>query len=338
MADTKRDQERAELHKSIWGIADALRGSVDGWDFKAYVLGTLFYRYISENLRDYINKGEREMNPDFDYANLSDEDAEDARQGLAEEKGFFILPSELFSNVVKKANKDNLDLNEKIAKAFKNIEKSSQGTRSEKDFKGLFDDFADKYLLSDMQMQDYQSHYADLYDKWRRHDPKDKVNINDDVVFEIELIKQMEVNIDYILNLIAESKGKFDGEIIAHIRSAMSSSFQLRSMAKLIEDFVNNLAGDDVNGQWKNYIEKQIVDDLDQIIDEEHLKSEETYKFVSFMLDNQRFDTSGVMVASVLPPVSRFGGKREAVKDRVIARLNEFFDRYWDLGINLPKA
>lgn len=141
MADTKRDQERAELHKSIWGIADALRGSVDGWDFKAYVLGTLFYRYISENLRDYINKGEREMDPDFDYANLSDEDAEDARQGLVEEKGFFILPSELFSNVVKKANKDNSDLNEKIAKAFKNIEKSSQGTRSEKDFKGLFDDF-----------------------------------------------------------------------------------------------------------------------------------------------------------------------------------------------------
>lgn len=202
----------------------------------------------------------------------------------------------------------------------------------------VFDDFADKHLLSDMQMQDYQSHYADLYDKWRRSGGKEKVNINDDVVFEIELIKQMEVNIDYILNLIAESKGKFDGEIIARIRSAMSSSFQLRSKAKLIEDFVNNLTGDDVNGQWKNYIEKQIVADLDQIIDEEHLKSEETYRFVSFMLDNQRFDTSGVMVANILPPVSRFGGKREAVKDRVIAKLNEFFDRYWDLGVNLPKA
>ena len=100
MADYKNSREREELHKAIWSIADDLRGSVDGWDFKQYVLGTMFYRYISENLTNYINAQEIEAGtPDFDYAQLSDEEAETAREGLVEEKGFFILPSELFCNV-----------------------------------------------------------------------------------------------------------------------------------------------------------------------------------------------------------------------------------------------
>ena len=141
MNDTKREQERAELYKSIWGIANDLRGSVDGWDFKNYVLTTLFYRYISENLTNYINKGEREAGEeDFDYAKLSDEAAEEAREGLIDEKGFFILPSELFGNVVKKAASDD-DLNETLERIFRHIEESAMGTESEKDFKGLFSDF-----------------------------------------------------------------------------------------------------------------------------------------------------------------------------------------------------
>ena len=140
MADNRKEQERAELHKTIWNIANELRGSVDGWDFKSYVLGFLFYRYISENLTDYINKGEREAgDTSFDYAEMSDEDAIFARDGLISEKGFFMLPSELFCNVRANA-KDNPDLNETIEKVFKNIEASSAGTDSEKDFKGLFDD------------------------------------------------------------------------------------------------------------------------------------------------------------------------------------------------------
>ena len=103
MADIKREQERDELHRAIWGIADELRGSVDGWDFKSYVLGIMFYRYISENLTNYINRGEHEAgNPDFDYALLSDEDAEGANDDLVQEKGFFILPSELFCNYRKR--------------------------------------------------------------------------------------------------------------------------------------------------------------------------------------------------------------------------------------------
>ena len=100
MPDVKKEQERDELHRAIWAIADELRGSVDGWDFKNYVLGTMFYRYISENLTTYINDGEHEFgDADFDYAKMSDADAEEARDGLIEEKGFFIMPSELFCNV-----------------------------------------------------------------------------------------------------------------------------------------------------------------------------------------------------------------------------------------------
>ena len=141
MADMSREQERAELYKAIWGIANDLRGSVDGWDFKQYVLGAMFYRYISENLTDYINKGEREAgNADFDYAQMSDEDAAEARDGLIGEKGFFLYPSELFCNVVEHA-KDDENLNETLERIFKNIEDSSKGTASEKDFSGLFDDF-----------------------------------------------------------------------------------------------------------------------------------------------------------------------------------------------------
>lgn len=140
MADNKKEQERAELHRVIWNIANDLRGSVDGWDFKQYVLGMLFYRYISENLTEYINNGEREAgNLTFNYAQLSDEEAEEAKTGLVEEKGFFILPSELFENVRQKAAQDE-NLNETLEKVFINIEASAQGTDSEYSFKGLFDD------------------------------------------------------------------------------------------------------------------------------------------------------------------------------------------------------
>lgn len=134
------NKERDELHKAIWAIADDLRGSVDGWDFKQYILGIMFYRYISENITNYINEGERKAGDKiFDYATLSDEVAESERQNLVKEKGFFILPSELFCNVCKKA-KDDENLNETLEKIFNNIENSAKGAESEDDFSGLFDD------------------------------------------------------------------------------------------------------------------------------------------------------------------------------------------------------
>jgi len=140
MADNRKEQERAELHRTIWNIANDLRGSVDGWDFKQYVMGILFYRYISENLSGYINRGEHEAgNTAFDYVKLSDEEAEEARADLVQTRGFFILPSELFDNVRKKAPSDE-NLNETLEKVFRSIESSAQGSTSEDDFKGLFDD------------------------------------------------------------------------------------------------------------------------------------------------------------------------------------------------------
>ena len=141
MADIWNEQERDELLRAIWAIADELRGAVDGWDFKNYVLGTMFYRYISENLCNYINAGEIEAgNADFDYAKLSDEEAEEAREGLVQEKGFFILPSELFCNVRARAAGDE-NLNETLETVFRHIEGSAQGSESEGSFAGLFDDY-----------------------------------------------------------------------------------------------------------------------------------------------------------------------------------------------------
>ena len=159
MADNRRSQERKALQDAIWKIADDLRGSVDGWDFKQYVLGMMFYRYISENLSNYINQDEWAAgNTDFDYAKLSDEEAELAREDMVNTKGFFILPSQLFESLKKKTDKNenankaeeeissdksmDLDenLNETLQNIFKSIEESAKGKASEANFAGLFDD------------------------------------------------------------------------------------------------------------------------------------------------------------------------------------------------------
>lgn len=138
--DNLKEQERTKLHNTIWKIANELRGSVDGWDFKAYVLGFLFYRFISENLANYINAEERKAGAtDFNYAELSDDRAEFGREDTVNDKGFYILPSELFENVRKRAKNDE-NLNETLSKIFCNIEQSAKGYKSEDDFHGLFKD------------------------------------------------------------------------------------------------------------------------------------------------------------------------------------------------------
>lgn len=135
-----KEAQRADLHKTIWRIANDLRGSVDGWDFKQYVLGMLFYRYISENLVAYLNDHERKAGTsDFDYASLDDDAAEFGRDETVHEKGFYILPSELFVNVRSRARHDE-NLNETLERVFTNIEGSAVGSESEHDLKGLFDD------------------------------------------------------------------------------------------------------------------------------------------------------------------------------------------------------
>ena len=180
--NNKNIREREELHKKIWAIADDLRGSVDGWDFKQYILGMMFYRYISENITNYINEGERKAgDKDFDYAKLPDEIAETQREELVKEKGFFILPSELFCNVCKKAKNDE-NLNETLERVFNNIENSAKGAESEEDFAGLFDDIDvnsnklgatvakrnDKLVkilngIADIKLDDYKNNSIDAF-------------------------------------------------------------------------------------------------------------------------------------------------------------------------------
>ncbi len=180
MSNTK-DREREELHKTIWKIANELRGSVDGWDFKQYVLGLLFYRFISENIENYVNENQRKAGIiDFQYRNISDEEALLGKSQILDEKGFFILPSELFCNIKKGADK-NENLNVVISNVFNNIESSARGSASEDDVKGLFDDFTiDNKLgntvderneklvkllnaIGDLNFGDYEDNNIDLF-------------------------------------------------------------------------------------------------------------------------------------------------------------------------------
>lgn len=179
--NNKKEVEREELHKTIWKIANELRGSVDGWDFKQYVLGLLFYRFISENIENYVNDNQRKAGlENFEYKNISDEEALLGKTQILEEKGLFILPSELFCNVRKNADK-NENLNVAISNIFNNIEYSARGTASEDDVKGLFDDFTiDNKLgntvdernqklvkllnaIGDLNFGDYEENKIDLF-------------------------------------------------------------------------------------------------------------------------------------------------------------------------------
>lgn len=179
--NNKKEREREELHKTIWKIANELRGSVDGWDFKQYVLGFLFYRFISENIENYVNENQRKAGiTDFQYRNISDEEALLGKSQILDEKGFFILPSELFCNIRKGADK-NENLNVVISNVFNNIESSARGSASEDDVKGLFDDFTiDNKLgntvderneklvkllnaIGDLNFGDYEDNNIDLF-------------------------------------------------------------------------------------------------------------------------------------------------------------------------------
>lgn len=201
--DNKKEQEREELHRAIWAIADELRGAVDGWDFKNYVLGTMFYRYISENIASYINQGEIDAGiSNFDYAKMSDSEAETARVGLVEEKGFFILPSELFCNVLKRCDDDE-NLNETLEKVFRHIEESAKGSASESDFEGLFDDF-------DVNSNKLGSTVAKRNDKLAKllHGVAD-MNLGDVKDHDIDAFGDA---YEYLMTMYASNAGKSGGE------------------------------------------------------------------------------------------------------------------------------
>ena len=202
-----------------------------------------------------------------------------------------------------------------------------------------FDDFAGNEILTARQLQDYQSLYLDLYADWRTVSAADKETINDDVVFEIELIKQVEVNVDYILMLVRQyldTHGELgDVEVRATISRAVDSSPTLRNKKDLIEAFVDSLTVDaDVDGAWKTFVAAKRAEDLERIIREENLKPEETHAFVERAFRDGAVPTAGTAITRILPPVSRFSkaNNHSLKKQTVLEKLAVFFGRYFGLG------
>lgn len=193
-----------------------------------------------------------------------------------------------------------------------------------------FDKFESDRLLSDRDVQDYQSMYIDLYDKWRPKE-KQKEDISDDLVFEMELVKQVEVNIDYILVLVAKyhDDNSLDAEAVARILKAVDSSTQLRSKRELIEAFLRIVNVDtDVNEDWHTFVDVEMEADIQKIIDEEKLKPEQTRAYIAKSFDFGSLKTNGTVIDNIMPPVSRFGGGRAKKKDGVIEKLKGFFEKY----------
>lgn len=199
-----------------------------------------------------------------------------------------------------------------------------------------FDQFEEQQIITDRQLQDYQSNYLDLQEKWRRRRPADKENINDDLVFETELIRQVETNIDYILLLVQKyhDSNCTNKEMLVNISKAVGSSIQLRSKKELIENFIDSVNADtDVEKSWKDFVQQRKDEDLKEIIDSEHLKPQETRAFIDNSFQNGQVKTTGTDIDKILPPMSRFGGSdnRQEKKKTVVEKLQAFFERYFGL-------
>ena len=208
-----------------------------------------------------------------------------------------------------------------------------------------FDQFAGMEILSPRDVQDYHSLYIDLYDKYRKQKEGDIVNVNDDIVFEMELIKQVEINIDYILYLIAQMHGDHtkDKEIRLSIQKAINSSPDLRNKKDLIEDFIDQLTPEkDVNDDWHKFVKQQEKEQLDKIISEENLKPKETYEFVSQSFKNGEIEETGTAITRILPPIPLFSKNKDndrgKKKKSVIAKLKAFFERFFDVSGGTFKA
>ena len=205
-----------------------------------------------------------------------------------------------------------------------------------KNILSAFDKFAGNEILSEREYQDYQSIYIDLYQE-RKPKDTDKESINDDIIFEIELIKQVEINIDYILMKVAEyyKSNKKDKEILIDIKKAINSSIELRSKKELIEGFIDRVnSSKNVTDDFKKFVREEKEKDLEKVIEEEKLKPEETKKFIDNSLREGTLKTTGTDIDKLLPPVSRFGGGNRAEKKLgVIEKLKVFFDKYLGLTI-----
>jgi len=243
------------------------------------------------------------------------------------------------------------ELNEK----FPLSEPQIIGEQNQKDFIALFgsilrmrnllssfDEFAGNELISERDLQDYLGRYQDLRDEWKRkREQGESTDIIDDIVFEIELIKQIEINIDYILMLVKkyhDSHGE-DKEVLITIQKAIDASPELRSKKALIETFINGINDmDDIMIEWHDYVVEMREKELEFIIEEEHLKPDETRKFIDNAFRDGEIKTTGTDIDKIMPPVSRFGGGRATKKQGVIARLLAYFEKFHGIGVSEPFA
>ena len=199
-----------------------------------------------------------------------------------------------------------------------------------------FDKFAGNEILSERDFQDYTGMYVDLYQKYKQKDDGEKESIKDDIVFEMELVKQVEVNIDYILMLVAKyhQSNCEDKEILGTIDKAIKSSLALRSKKELIDGFISKINADtNVMDDWGKFVKEQKEIDLKKIINDENLNEEETRKFLDNAFRDGQVKTNGTDIEKILPPMRRFGGgNRAEKKENIIVKVKKFFEKYFGLG------
>ena len=243
-----------------------------------------------------------------------------------------------------------LDMMEELKEKFPLSEPQIIGEQNQKDFISLFgailrmrnlllsfDEFKGKELISERDLQDYLGRYQDLRDEWKRLiDSGERTDISDDIVFEVELIKQIEINIDYILMLVKKYHDTHcqDKEVLITITKAIDASPELRSKKQLIENFISGINEvDDVLNEWHSYVVKKREEDLKAIIEEEKLKPDDTRKFLENAFRDGEIKTTGTDIDKLMPPVSRFGGGNRAVKKQgIIEKLKVFFEKYFGIG------
>jgi type I restriction enzyme R subunit len=200
-----------------------------------------------------------------------------------------------------------------------------------------FDEFAGNEILTDRDVQDYHSMYIDLYNEFRKSTDEEKENVNDDVVFEMELIKQVEINIDYVLGLIKkyhEDHTK-NRELLLDINKAIDSSVELRNKKDLINQFITSLdVHSIIDEDWQKFVEEKKIEELDKIIESENLDPEATYTFIKNAFRDGSVPATGTAISKVLPPVSRFSptGERTQKRESVINKLSNFFERFFDIS------
>ena len=200
-----------------------------------------------------------------------------------------------------------------------------------------FDEFAGNEILTPRDVQDYHSMYINLYNDFRGKNKGDSENVNDDIVFEMELIKQVEINIDYILELIRKYHQSHlkDKEIVISITKAIESSVELRNKKELIDKFIESLTPEtNVDDDWHSFVDAKKLEELDSIITEENLDKDETYKFINNAFRDGYVQSTGTAIVKVMPPVSRFSqsGARTKKRETVLDKLSAFFNKFWDIS------